>query len=255
MITFKTPEDIEVMAVGGQKLAAVLAALRKETKAGVVTKDLDTLAHDLIVASDAKPAFLNYHPAGARNAYPWTLCISLNDVVVHGQPSGYVIKDGDLVKLDLGLKYQGWYLDAAITVGVGKISKEAEKLMAATKEALAAGVKAAKIGSTFGDLGFAIESVVRKYGFSVADDLIGHGIGRNLHEDPPVLNFGREGQGEPIEEGMVIAIEPMVVVGSPAVKTLKLDESFATRDGSLAAHFEHTVAITSAGPRILTEIS
>jgi methionyl aminopeptidase len=254
MITFKTPEDIEIMAVGGKKLADVLAALKIATKVGVVTKDLDTLARDLIIASDARPAFLNYHPAGARNPYPWTLCVSLNDVVVHGQPSDYALQDGDLVKLDLGLKYKEWYLDAAITVGVGKISEEAMKLMAATKEALAAGIAAARIGNTFGDLGHAIESVVREYGFSVADDLIGHGIGRNLHEDPPVWNFGREGDGEPIEEGMVIAIEPMVCAGFGAVKTLKIDESYATRDGSLAAHFEHTVAITKQGSRILTEV-
>jgi methionyl aminopeptidase len=254
MITFKTPENIEVMARGGKILANVLAALRKETKAGVVTKDLDTLARDLIVASGAKPAFLNYRPDGARAPYPWTLCVSLNDVVVHGQPSDYVIKDGDIVKLDLGLKYEKWYLDAAITVGVGKISKEAEKLIAATHDALAAGINAAKVGNTFGDLGYAIESVVRKHGFSVADNLIGHGIGRDLHEDPAVLNFGRKGDGEPIEEGMVIAVEPMVSAGGGAVKIRQADESFATRDGSLAAHFEHTVAITSRGPRILTGV-
>lgn len=254
MITFKTPADIEVMAEGGKILAATLALLRSETKIGVRTIDLDKLAHDFIVKSGAKPAFLNYRPAGARSAYPYTLCASINSVVVHGQPSDYIIQDGDLVKLDLGLKYHGWYLDSAITVSVGKISKEAQKLITATQEALAAGIKEARVGKTFGDLGHAIESVVHKAGFSIADDLIGHGIGQNLHEDPPVFNFGRKGHGDPIEEGMVIAIEPMTCAGASAVKVLKTDESFATRDGSLSAHFEHSVAITKDGPRILTQI-
>lgn len=239
------------MFVAGRKLAAVLNALEKETRAGVIAKDLDKLAYDLILAEGAKPAFLNSRPGGADKPYPYTLCISLNDVVVHGQPSNYVIKDGDVASLDLGLKYKGYYVDSAITVGVGTITKEANKLMEATKEALVAGIKEAKLGNTLGDVGYAIANVVHKRGFSVADGLVGHGIGRTLHEDPIVFNFGRRGEGEELEEGMVIAIEPMVNAGGSAVRTLK-DESFATRDGSLSAHFEHTVAITKHGPQILT---
>jgi len=252
MIYLKTSEEIEIMAKGGRILALVLAALKKEAKVGVVTRDLDTLAHDMIVAAGAQPAFLNYRPHGARHAYPWTLCVSLNDVIVHGQPSDYALRDGDIVSLDLGLKQQGFYLDAAITVGVGEISAEARKLIAATEEALAAGIKMAKPGKTLGDVGHAIEGVVLKNKFAVADDLVGHGIGRALHEDPAVFNFGEKGEGDWLEEGLVIAIEPMVVAGRSAVRTLA-DESFATRDGSLAAHFEHTVAITKNGPRVLTK--
>jgi methionyl aminopeptidase len=252
MITLKSPDEIEIMAEGGRLLGRVLEALRKETKVGVQTKDLDRLARDLIIASGAKPAFLNYRPHGARHAYPWTLCVSLNDVVVHGQPSDYAIRDGDLVSLDLGLKHKGYYLDAAITVGVGNVSKAAQKLLVATKDALTAGIKEAKPGKTLGDIGHAVEAVVKKNGFAVVEDLVGHGIGRELHEDPAVLNFGRKGEGDWLEEGMVIAIEPMVAADRGAIRTQK-DESYATRDGSLAAHFEHTVAITKHGPRILTE--
>ncbi len=251
MVTFKSQSEIETMAVGGKILAGVLEALRKEVEVGIATKDLDKLAHDLIIEAGARPAFLNYRPAGAKTAYPWTLCASLNDVVVHGQPSDYVLREGDIVSLDLGLVYQKWYLDAAITVGVGKILPEARKLMAVTEESLMAGIREAKIGRTLGDIGHAIQSIARKNHFSIAENLVGHGIGRELHEDPAVFNFGNRHDGEPLEEGMVIAIEPMVCAGLGAVRTLK-DDSYATRDHSLSAHFEHTVAITRNGPKILT---
>jgi methionyl aminopeptidase len=171
--------------------------------------------------------------------------------VVHGQPSDYALQDGDLVKLDLGLIYKGLYLDSAVTVPVGKVTAEAKKLIAATQAALEAGIAEAWIGKTLGDIGYAIEAVVKKNKFGTAEGLIGHGIGQSLHEDPAVFNFGKRGDGETLQEGLVIAIEPMVTVGSGATITRK-DDSFATRDGSLAAHFEHTVAITAAGPRVLT---
>jgi methionyl aminopeptidase len=251
MITLKTPAEIETMAEGGRILARVLKALKAEAKAGVTTKALDQLARELIVQAGATPAFLHYRPHGAREAYPWTLCASLNDVVVHGQPSDYALRAGDVLSLDLGLKYKGFYSDAALTVGVGKISKEARKLISATETALAAGIKTAKPGKTLGDIGHAIETVARKNGCMPAEGLVGHGIGRALHEDPSVFNFGVKGQGDWLEEGMVIAIEPMLCAGSGATKTLP-DESYATRDGSLSAHFEHTVAITKRGPKILT---
>jgi methionyl aminopeptidase len=249
----KTPEEIAIMAEGGQRLAEVLRRLADETRPGVTTKQLDRLAYQLIHRAKAKPAFLHYRPTGASHAYPYTLCTSLNDVVVHGQPSGRVIAEGDLVKLDLGLRYKGFYADAALTVGVGKLDRRARKILAATEEALRAAIEAAKPGRTTGDIGAAIEKVVRKNKFAVAQGLTGHGIGRSLHEDPTVFNFGRPGKGEELLPGMVIAIEPMVVAGDGALKQL-LDESWGTADGSLAAHFEHTVAITKDGPRILTAL-
>jgi methionyl aminopeptidase len=253
MLTLKTPEEIEVMAEGGQRLAEVLQALAVESRAGVATKHLDRLAYQLINKAGAKPAFLNYRPAGAQHGYPYTLCTSLNGVVVHGQPSEYILQDGDIIKLDLGLSYKGFFLDAALTVDIGKIGKDAERLIAATKTALESGIKQAHLGSTLGDIGAAIARVAKKNKCSVADGLTGHGIGRALHEDPTVFNVGRSGSGDVLEEGMVLAIEPMFTTGKSAVQQLP-DESWATADDSLAAHFEHTVAITKEGPRILTVV-
>ncbi len=270
MMTIKTPEDIEIMAEGGRRLAAVLRELVDRTAVGVTTKQLDRIAYRKIHELGAKPAFLNYRPAGARRGYPYTLCASLNEVVVHGQPSDGPLGDGDLLKLDLGLVYHGWYLDAAVTVLVespatagGPAASPAErerrviarKLMDATREALQAGIAETRPGKTLGDVGFAIEQAVKRRGFAVAEGLIGHGIGRTLHEDPPVFNFGRRGSGELIEAGMVIAIEPMVVAGRSGATVTRKDDSFASRDGLPAAHFEHTVAVTPAGPRVLTEES
>lgn len=252
MLTLKTPQEIEVMAEGGRRLAEVLRALREATRAGVTTKSLDRLAYQLIHKAGAKPAFLHYRPAGARHPYPYSLCTSLNDVVVHGQPSDYTIKDGDLVKLDLGLLYKGLYLDTATTVVVGKIGKDVARLVAATEEALGVAIAEAMIGKTLGDIGFVIERVAKKNKCSVVEGLTGHGIGRALHEEPAVLNVGRRGEGEELREGMVLAIEPMFAAGGGALRQLR-DESWATADSSLAAHFEHTVAITKDGPRVLTK--
>ena len=251
MLTLKTPEEIEIMAEGGRRLAVVLARLAEETRAGITTKSLDRLAYQLIHRSGAKPAFLNYRPAGARRAYPYSLCASVNGVVVHGQPSEYVIKESDLVKLDLGLLYKGFYSDAALTVGVGEISKEAKRLVAATEEALHAAIAEANVGKTLGDIGYVVAKRAKRSGCVVAEGLTGHGIGRALHEDPTVWNVGQKGGGEELREGMVLAIEPMFVTGKPALRQLR-DESWATADGSLSAHFEHTVAITKNGPLILT---
>jgi methionyl aminopeptidase len=249
----RTPQEIEIMAEGGRRLGAVLQQLKKEVRPGVTTLALDHAARALIEAAGAVPAFLNYRPAGARRAYPYTLCTSVNNVVVHGQPSAMcVLKEGDIIKLDLGLKHEGFYLDAAITVGVGKISAEAKKLMAVTEESLYAGIKEAKAGRTLGDIGYTIEHVVRKNRFSVAEGLTGHGIGRALHEDPNVFNFGDRGTGMKLKPGMVIAIEPMVAVGGGEIVQLR-DEGYGTADRTLAAHFEHTVAITEKGPMILTK--
>ncbi len=241
------------MREGGRRLAAVIQALKEKTEPGVATRQLDRLAYRLIHGAGAKPAFLRYRPAGARHAYPYTLCISLNDVVVHGQPSGRVIADGDLVKLDLGLVYGGLYVDAAVTVAVGAPGRREEKLVNATKEALKAGIAAARPGSTLGDIGAAIEKTVRKHRFTVAEGLTGHGIGRALHEEPTVWNFGKPGSGAKLVPGMTLAIEPMVAAGGGELRQL-LDESWGTADGSPAAHFEHTIAVTQEGPLVLTEI-
>jgi len=252
MLILKTPEEIEIMAEGGRRLGEVLRALAKEVRPGVTTKHLDRLAYQLIHKAGAKPAFLNYRPAGAKKPYPYTLCASLNNIVVHGQPSEYVLKEGDIIKLDLGLRYGGLCTDAAVTVAVGKISREAKKLMTVTKDALAAAIKEAKPGRTLGDIGHAVEMIVKENKFSIVEGLTGHGIGRAVHEDPTVFNFGRAGDGEELVEGMVLALEPMVAAGDGKIKQVR-DESWATADGSLAAHFEHTVAITKSGPRVLTE--
>ena len=239
------------MAEGGRRLGEVLRMLVAAAREGMTTKKLDRMAYELIHKSGAKPAFLHYRPSGAEEAYPYTLCASLNTVVVHGQPSDYVLKNGDILKLDLGLIYKGWYLDAARTVGIGTISPVAKKLIAVTEAACDAGVAQAILGNRTGDVGCAIEKVVMKNKFGTAEGLTGHGIGRALHEDPAVFNFGKPGRGEELELGMVIAIEPMVTIGSGETVQLH-DDSYATRDGSLAAHYENTVAITENGPRVLT---
>lgn len=256
MNLIKTKEQIETMAEGGRRLAVVLEALRHEVKQGITTLELDRIARMMIEADGDKPAFLHYRPEGAKKAYPFTLCASVNDVVVHGQPSGYALRDGDIIKLDLGLRHEGLYLDAAITVPVGgvtKIPKEVNKLIHVTEESLYAGIKEVKPGKRLGDIGYAIEKVVLKNGFSVAEGLTGHGIGDSPHEEPYVFNFGDKHTGAMLREGMVIAIEPMVNIGSGDIVQLK-DEGYGTADRSWSAHFEHTVAITAKGPRILTVV-
>ena len=241
------------MREGGRRLAEVLRALEAAVRPGVTTKQLDRMAYQMIHKLGAKPAFLHYKPVGARHAYPYTLCASLNDVVVHGQPSDEPFVEGDIIKLDLGLIYKGFNLDAAVTVPVGAVSREAKKLITATRDALEAGIGEAFAGKTLGDVGAAIEAVAKKSKMGIAEGLVGHGIGRKLHEDPTVFNFGKRGMGEPLEVGMVLAIEPMFTAGRGATET-ESDDSYVTRDGSLAAHFEHTVAITEEGPEVLTEL-
>ena len=252
MIQLKTLQEIELMAEGGRRLAEVLKELKRAIRVGVSAKFLDQLAHKLIKDRGAEPAFLNYRPAGSRKPYPYSICTSMNDIVVHGLPSDYVIKDGDLVKLDLGLKYKNFFVDAAMTVPAGNAGQEAKRLAKVAEDALSKGIAEARAGKTTGDIGYAIERHVKKNEMSVIKSLTGHGIGRDLHEDPAVFNFGERGGGIELETGMVIAIEPMIAIGSGGIKQLK-DDSFATRDGSLSAHFEHTVAVTDKGPRILTK--
>jgi methionyl aminopeptidase len=253
MPILKTPAEIEIMAEAGRRLASVVDCLKREARAGVTTIFLDKLARKLIRESGAEPAFLGYKPAGAVKPYPYAICASLNDVVVHGLPSDRALKDGDLLKIDLGLKYRGFYSDSAITIPIGNVGRAAEKLVRITREALDIGIAEARPGKTVGDIGYAIEKYVVSHKLSVVRSLTGHGIGRELHEEPQVLNFGRKGTGEELVAGMVLAIEPMVAMGSGATKQLA-DDSFVTADGSLTAHWEHTVAITEEGPRVLTRI-
>ena len=242
------------MAEAGEKLAVILDFLAKSVKAGIRTNELDNIAFKMIRETGCQPAFLNYKPHGARKAYPATVCVSINEVVVHGVPSDYVIKDGDIVKIDLGLIYKGFYSDSAVTIGIGAIGIKNRNLIETTKKTLELGIEEARPGNTLGDIGFAIERHVKANGFSIVELLTGHGIGRELHEDPYVYNFGKRDEGDELKEGMVIAIEPMVAAGKGSLKQLK-DDSFATADGSFTAHFEHTVAITKDGPRILTKIT
>jgi methionyl aminopeptidase len=254
MVTLKSKEEVETMAEGGKRLARVLAAVASRVKQGIKTAELDEAAFDLIKKEGCAPAFLGYTPGGAAKPYPATLCVSVNECVVHGIPSQYKVRDGDIVKLDLGLIFEGLYLDSAVSIGVGSVVPQAMSLLAAAEEALRRGIEKARVGNTLGDIGWAIQQCVEGAGFAVADLLTGHGIGRRLHEDPYVYNKGERGEGMALVEGMVIAIEPMVAAGSGRVKQLA-DDSFATADGSLSAHFEHTVAITKEGPRVLTAIA
>ena len=250
MITLKTPQEIEIMAEGGRRLARILQTLKSEAKIGVRARDLDRMARELIEKGGDKIAFFGY-TSGGSEPFPGTICCSINDVVVHGVPGDEIIKDGDVVKIDAGLVHYGFYSDTALTVGVGNISDVARRLIAATEESLRLGIAAAKIGNTVGDIGVAVEGYIEALGFSIVTSLSGHGIGRELHEDPHVFNFGRPGKGEELREGMVIAIEPMVGAGKG--KTIqRKDGSFAMADGALSAHFENTVAITKQGPRVLT---
>ena len=240
------------MAEAGKRLALVVRALKAMAKVGVTTNEIDREAKRLIEESGSVPAFLNYRPSGAGRPYPATICASINSGVVHGLPSDYKLKSGDLLKLDLGLIYEKFYSDMAITIPIGKVSKEDQELISVTREALEKGIAAVQPGNTLGDIGYAIGSFVKKNGFSVVDGLTGHGIGRKLHEDPYVFNEGLPGEWDVLKPGMVLALEPMVCAGKPRAKQLE-DDSFVTADGSNAAHFEHTIAITEKGHRILTQ--
>lgn len=239
------------MAEAGRRLARVMEELKKLPRIGLTTKEIDREAKRLIEEAGCKPAFLGYKPGGAGHPYPATICASVNEGVVHGLPSDYALQNGDILKLDLGLIYKGFYSDMAITVGLGGITKSDQKLISVTREALEKGIAVARSGNTLGDIGHAVETHVKANGFSVVQTLTGHGIGEKLHEDPYVFNYGDPGDGDVLVPGMVLAIEPMVSSGGAKVKQLK-DDSFITADKSHAAHFEHTIAITEEGTKILT---
>ncbi len=257
MIKLKTEKDIILLRESGRRLAQILQTVAGRVAPGVSAESLDELAQELIEKGGDKPAFLGYRPKGAQKPFPAALCVSLNDEVVHGIPSaGKILREGDIVSLDLGLNHQGYFTDMAITVPVGKIDPAAQKLLTVTEEAMYAGIKEAYPGNHLGDIGAAIGGLIKKNNYGLVTDLSGHGVGFAPHEEPFVPNFGRAGQGLTLAQGLVIAIEPMANMGTGSV----VDEddgygyTLATEDGRLSAHFEHTVLVGPKGPEILTKI-
>jgi len=248
MIIIKKQEEIKIIAEGGKILAAAIKELEKMARPGITTLELDRAAEALILSRGAKPAFKGY------DDFPFSLCVSVNENIVHGLPSDYILKDGDLLKLDLGVLYKGFNTDMATTVAVGSVSFEAKRLINVTKKSLRLGIKKAKVGNTIGDIGNTIQRFVEDQGFGIVRELCGHGIGKELHEDPKILNYGKRGTGEKLVEGMIICIEPMITMGSYNLRKSDDGYGYATKDNSLAAHFEHTIAITKRGPVILTEL-
>ncbi|MCL4245775.1 MAG: type I methionyl aminopeptidase [Candidatus Dadabacteria bacterium] len=252
MIYLKNKEEIQKMRSAAQVVVEALRKMRENVVPGVSTWDLDRMAEDLAVSKGAKPAFKGY------SSYPASVCFAVNSEVVHGIPSKKnVLKEGDIVGLDFGVILDGFYGDSAITVPVGSISSEAEKLLKVTEESLMRGIKEARPGNRLYDISAAIQNYVEEEGFSVVRSFVGHGIGKKLHEDPQVPNFvpenGNNGRGLKLKPGMVMAIEPMVNVGRPDVKILNDGWTAVTVDGTLSAHFEHTVAVTENGPLVLTQ--
>ncbi len=251
-ILLKSERDIEMLRISGAILGRILRALAVSAKKGVRLMELDAQAQELLCDEGARAAFLGYKPEGAVKAYPAALCTSVNQQIVHGVPSKYVLKEGDILKIDFGVDYNGFITDGALTVGIEKISKTAKRLMKATEDALADAIAVCAPGVHLGDIGHVIELRAAKNGFGVAQGLTGHGVGFALHEDPTVYNFGRKGEGMKLVPGLVIAIEPMFTAGAGSITQMK-DDSYATRDGSIAAHFEHTIAVNERGIEVLTK--
>ena len=248
MISIKSEEEIKIMTEGGKMLAGIMKELEKRVRPGITTKELDRVAETLILKSGGKPSFKGYQ------GFPATLCTSINEEIVHAVPSQRKLREGDIISLDLGLYYKGFHNDMAITLPVGRISPEAQRLIRVTKKALKRGIKKAKPGNTFGDIGNTIQRYVESQGFNVVRELCGHGIGEEIHEEPQVLNYGKRKSGPKIKEGMTFCIEPMVTVGEWKLKKSKDGYGFVTADGSLSAHFEHTVVVTKNGCQVLTEL-
>lgn len=249
MIILKTPDEIAVMARASRVVAEALAVLRQAVRPGITTDELDRLAEAEILSRGARPAFKGYR------SYPKTLCASVNEQVVHGIPSKRVLKEGDIIGLDLGAIVDGFYGDSAVTVVVGQASERNAHLVRVTEEAMYLGIKQAVVGHRLSDISHVIQQHVESAGYSVVTEFVGHGIGRQLHEEPQVPNYGKAGQGPRLQAGMVLAIEPMVNVGKAAVKVLEDRWTAVTVDGSFSAHFEHTIAIQPSGPpRILSQL-
>lgn len=253
-MNLKTKEEIEIMREGGKRHAKILRALAEMVLPGVSTLILEEEALRLIKEGGDKSAFLGYQPTGAKRPFPASLCISINNEIVHGIPNEAerILKDGDIVSIDLGLIHKGLITDSAITVPVGAVDDESRELLSVCKLALERGIEAAKPGGTVGDIGAAISAVVSRTPFSLAKGLAGHGVGYSVHEEPLVPNAGKKGKGEKLVPGMMLALEPMVNAGKPDIKVLKDGYTIVTKDGSRSAHFEHTIAITEKGNIVLT---
>jgi methionyl aminopeptidase len=252
-LELKSKKEVERMRRAGQIVAEVLVRLQEEVKPGVTTLELDRIAEEMTRKRGAAPAFKGYQVAG--RIFPASLCVSINDEVVHGIPSAdRVLKEGDIIGCDFGVVVDGYYGDAAVTVPVGKVTEEAQHLVDATRESLWAGIRTIKVGTRLGDLSHAIQTYAEGAGLSVVREFVGHGIGRHLHEEPQVPNFGEPGKGRLLREGMVLAIEPMLNLGEPGVMVKEDGWTAVTRDGSLSAHFEHSVAVTVDGPVVLTAL-
>jgi methionyl aminopeptidase len=253
MISVKTADEIQVLKEGGKKLAFVLNQLGTMVAPGVSTIEIEMQGRELIKKAGGKPAFLGYTPRGAKSAYPAAICISVNEEVVHGLPSKRVLRQGDIVSLDAGLEYRGFFTDAAITLPVGNIDKKTADLVDATRKSLDIGISVLKDGSTAGDFGNAVQSFVEGRGFSVVRILVGHGVGYAPHEDPDIPNWGKKGHGIEFKEGMVLALEPMACEGRPEVVLSEDNWTWKTKDGLKSAHFEHTIAIEKNKASILTK--
>jgi methionyl aminopeptidase len=246
VIVYRSRAEIERMREANQLVASILGQLEAAVEPGVSTADLDAMAERLTREAGAVPAFKGYR------GYPATLCASVNEQVVHGIPSARPLGDGDIVSLDIGVKLNGYFGDSAVTVPVGNVDARTVQLLAVTRESLEKAIAEVRVGGRLSDIGHAVQAHVEAHGFSVVREFVGHGIGEELHEDPQVPNYGQPGRGPKLAEGMVLAIEPMVAMGRPDVRVLSDGWTAVTRDGSLAAHFEHTVAVTSDGPLVLT---
>lgn len=248
MIKIKSKEEIEIMRKAGQILSGVMEKVAKQIRPGITTKELDTLAESLILKSGGRCSFKGYQK------YPACLCTSINKEVVHAIPSGRILKEGDIISLDLGVQYGGFHSDMAVTLPVGKTSKESKKLISVTEKSLEEGIKKIKPGNKIGDISKAVQKYVESHGFSVIRELCGHGIGRDVHEDPQILNYD-DGEGGPeLKEGMVICVEPMVTAGNWKVVLSEDGFGYKTMDDSLSAHFEHTIAVTRKGHEVLTKL-
>jgi methionyl aminopeptidase len=246
VIIRKSTQEIERMARAGQIVADTIALIGEHVRPGVTTAQLDAIAEEFITTQGGYPTFKNYR------GYPAATCISPNDMVVHGIPGRYELGDGDVVSVDVGVTLDGFVADSAYTFPVGEISADAERLLETCQAALAAGVEQCRPGNRLSDISYAVQQVTESSGFSVVRSLVGHGVGRSMHEDPQIPNYGEPGRGPQLAEGMTFAIEPMINAGGPGIYVHDDEWSISTADGSLSAHFEHTVAITASGPRILT---
>ena len=252
MIALKSPREIDIMRRANVIVAEVLEELKQRAAPGITTLELDALAEELTLKRKAIPAFKGYSVAG--RVFPRCLCVSINEEIVHGIPSNRALREGDIVGLDYGVIYDGFYGDSAVTVGVGKVSEDAKRLMEVTEQALYKGIDQLHAGKRLGDLGFAVQQTAESAGYSVVRAFVGHGIGKKLHEEPPVPNYGEPDRGVRLREGMVLAIEPMVNAGGYEVEIKEDGWTAITKDGSLAAHFEHSVAVTQNGPFILSKL-